>query len=217
DVLWEAHRAVGATEPIWVICGYRSPATNAMLRRRSGGVAQFSTPMLGKAIDFYIPGVPLEQLREAGLRAERGGVGFYPSSNFVHLDTGNVRHWPRMPEAQLARVMAKGPLTQVASRDRPIQTARIPTPLESLARLVGAGATGDGSNHGGVWRGVPEIEAPSTRSIDTRRSSADPIATGSAAPWPLPERLAGSTALAYAPTTGPVPPVRTASLNPVNV
>ena len=304
DMLWEVHREVGATEPIWVVCGYRSPETNSMLRRRSSGVAKFSQHMLGKAIDFYIPGVPLEQLREAGLRAERGGVGFYPSSNFVHLDTGNVRHWPRMPEAQLARVMAKGPLTQVASRDRPIQTARIPTPLQSLARLVGGGkdeeddaetaatsrvparlarlpmprpalaaaektemvdkpavmavavpmplarpaaksairpatfevasatsrpvalqtanlgrasASGDVINERGFWRGMPEIEAPSTRSIDTRRSSADPIATGSAAPWPLPERLAGSTALAYAPMAGPAPPVRTASLNPVNV
>ena len=114
DLLWEVHREVGATEPIWIVCGYRSPATNAMLRRRSSGVAKFSQHMLGKAIDFYIPGVPLEELREAGLRAERGGVGFYPSSNFVHLDTGSVRHWPRMPEAQLARVMAKGPLTRRA-------------------------------------------------------------------------------------------------------
>src|SRR5207237_4943601 len=141
DVLWEAHRAVGATEPIWVICGYRSPATNAMLRRRSGGVAQFSQHMLGKAIDFYIPGVPLEALREAGLRLERGGVGFYPSSNFVHLDTGSVRHWPRMPEAQLARVMAKGPLTRLAGNDRPTRTAsvRLPNPLEPLARLIGGG------------------------------------------------------------------------------
>ena len=141
DVLWEVHREVGATEPIWVICGYRSPATNSMLRRRSSGVAQFSQHMLGKAIDFYIPGVPLEELRTAGLRAERGGVGFYPSSNFVHLDTGSVRHWPRMPEAQLARVMAKGPLTRLASNNRPTRTAsiKLPNPFEPLTRLIGGG------------------------------------------------------------------------------
>src|SRR5262249_35821721 len=86
-------------------------------RRRSSGVAQFSQHMLGKAIDFYIPGVSLEQLREAGLRAQRGGVGFYPTSGspFVHMDTGSVRHWPRMPEPQLASVLAKGQLnSQVA-------------------------------------------------------------------------------------------------------
>src|SRR5207249_6001492 len=131
DMLWEVHREVGATEPIWVVCGYRSPGTNAMLRRRSSGVAKFSQHMLGKAMDFYIPGVSLERLREAGLRASRGGVGFYPSSNFVHLDTGSVRHWPRMPEAELAKVMAKGPLTAVASRktDTKVASARIPNPF----------------------------------------------------------------------------------------
>ena len=112
DLLWEVHHEVGAKEAIWIVCGFRSPETNAMLRRRSSGVAQFSQHMLGKAIDFYIPGVSLEQLREAGLRAQRGGVGFYPTSGapFVHMDTGSVRHWPRMPEAQVASVLSKGPL-----------------------------------------------------------------------------------------------------------
>jgi uncharacterized protein YcbK (DUF882 family) len=117
DALWEVYRATGAREPIHVIGGYRSPATNAMLRRRSSGVAKFSQHMLGKALDFYIPGVPLDAIRDAGLRLQRGGVGFYPSSGapFVHMDVGSVRHWPRMPEAQLARILSKGPLTAVAS------------------------------------------------------------------------------------------------------
>lgn len=125
DLIWDVYRETEATEPIWVVCGYRSPATNAMLRRRSRGVAQHSQHMLGKAMDFYIPGVSLVKLREAGLRAQRGGVGFYPTSGspFVHLDTGGVRHWPRMPEAQLAKVLAKGPLTQVASNDKPTKVA----------------------------------------------------------------------------------------------
>ena len=94
DALWEVYRETGAQEPIHVIGGYRSPATNAMLRRRSSGVAKFSQHMLGKAIDFYIPDVPLEAIREAGLRLQRGGVGFYPSSGapFVHLNVGSVRH-----------------------------------------------------------------------------------------------------------------------------
>ena len=111
DVLWEVHREVGGKEPISVICGYRSSGTNSKLRRRSSGVAKFSLHMQGKAIDFHIPGVPLEEVRAAGLRAQRGGVGIYPSSGFVHMDTGNVRHWPRMPEAQLARVLSKGQLS----------------------------------------------------------------------------------------------------------
>ncbi len=138
DLIWDVYREVEATEPIAIVCGYRSPGTNAMLRRRSSGVAKFSQHMLGKAMDFYIPGVPLEKLREAGLRASRGGVGFYPSSNFVHLDTGSVRHWPRMPEVELAKVMAKGPITAVASRktDTKVASARIPNPF---AKLFGGG------------------------------------------------------------------------------
>src|SRR4029453_14838473 len=130
-------REVGAKEAIWIVCGYRSPETNAMLRRRSNGVAQFSQHMLGKAIDFYIPGVPLEQLREAGLRAQRGGVGFYPTSGapFVHMDTGSVRHWPRMREAKLPSVMAKGQLGGQSASDA-TQRSRMPG---LLARLFGVG------------------------------------------------------------------------------
>jgi uncharacterized protein YcbK (DUF882 family) len=68
DLLWEAYREVGATQPIDVVCGYRSPATNSMLRARSSGVAQFSQHINGQAMDFFIPGVPLEKIREVGLR-----------------------------------------------------------------------------------------------------------------------------------------------------
>jgi uncharacterized protein YcbK (DUF882 family) len=110
DILWEVYRDVDGKQPINIISSYRSPATNAMLRRRSSGVARFSQHMLGHAIDFFIPGVPLEQIRYAGLRLQRGGVGFYPASGspFVHLDTGSIRHWPRMSHDQLAKVFPDG-------------------------------------------------------------------------------------------------------------
>src|SRR5262245_66126396 len=110
DILWEVYREVGAKEPIQIVSSYRSPQTNAMLRRRGRGVAQFSQHMQGKAIDFYIAGVPLADIRAAGLRLQRGGVGFYPTSGspFVHLDTGSVRHWPRMTPDQLAKVFPDG-------------------------------------------------------------------------------------------------------------
>ena len=136
DLLWEVHREVGAKEAIWIICGYRSPGTNSMLRRRSSGVAEFSQHTLGKAIDFYIPGVPLERLREVGLRAQRGGVGFYPTSGspFVHMDTGSVRHWPRMPEAQLASVLAKGQLRYAVAQADTQQSSP-----SLFARLFGGG------------------------------------------------------------------------------
>ena len=122
DLVWEVQRESGSHEPIWVVCGYRSPETNAMLRRRSTGVARFSQHMLGHALDFYIPGVPLDQLRAIGLRLQRGGVGFYPSSGspFVHLDTGSVRHWPRMTHDQLVRVFPDGRTVHVPSDGRPL-------------------------------------------------------------------------------------------------
>ena len=121
DVIWEVSREVG-DKTIHVVCGYRSPATNAMLRRRSRGVAQFSQHTLGKAMDFYMPGAPLDALRDAGLRLQRGGVGYYPSSGspFVHLDVGSVRHWPRMTHDQLARVFPNGRTVHIPADGHPL-------------------------------------------------------------------------------------------------
>ncbi|WP_246776355.1 DUF882 domain-containing protein [Bradyrhizobium sp. CCBAU 53351] len=123
DILWEVYRDVDARQPIQIISSYRSPATNAMLRRRSSGVARFSQHMLGHAMDFYIPGVPLEQIRFAGLRLQRGGVGFYPTSGspFVHLDTGSIRHWPRMTHDQLARVFPDGKTVHLPTDGTPLK------------------------------------------------------------------------------------------------
>ena len=123
DVLWEVYRDVDAKQPIQIISSYRAPATNAMLRRRSSGVARHSLHTRGQAIDFFIPGVALEQIRVAGLRMQRGGVGFYPGSGspFVHLDTGNVRHWPRMNHDQLARVFPDGRTVHIPSDGTPLR------------------------------------------------------------------------------------------------
>jgi uncharacterized protein YcbK (DUF882 family) len=122
DLVWEVQREAAAEEPIQVVCGYRAPQTNAMLRRRSGGVAQFSQHMLGHALDFYIAGVSLEHLREIGLRLQRGGVGFYPTSGspFVHMDTGGVRMWPRMTHEELARVFPDGRTVHIPSDGKPL-------------------------------------------------------------------------------------------------
>jgi uncharacterized protein YcbK (DUF882 family) len=123
DILWEVYRDVDGKKPIQIISSYRSPATNAMLRRRSSGVARFSQHMLGHAMDFCIPDVPLEQIRFAGLRLQRGGVGFYPTSGspFVHLDTGSIRHWPRMTHDQLVRVFPDGRTVHVPSDGNPLK------------------------------------------------------------------------------------------------
>ncbi|NND90741.1 MAG: DUF882 domain-containing protein [Granulosicoccus sp.] len=85
--------AVGSSEPVHVLSGYRTPETNAKLRRRSPGVAKYSLHMEGRAADIYIPGVPVTQLQKAALDMQAGGVGLYSKSSFVHIDTGDVRHW----------------------------------------------------------------------------------------------------------------------------
>jgi uncharacterized protein YcbK (DUF882 family) len=123
DILWEVYRDVDGKKPIQIISSYRSPATNSMLRRRSSGVARFSQHMLGHAMDFFIPEVSLEQIRYAGLRLQRGGVGFYPTSGspFVHLDTGSIRHWPRMTHDQLARVFPDGRTVHVPTDGNPLK------------------------------------------------------------------------------------------------
>jgi uncharacterized protein YcbK (DUF882 family) len=179
DLLWEVHREVGAKEPIWIICGFRSPSTNASLRRHSSGVAKFSQHMNGKAIDFYIPGVPLDQLRAAGLRAQRGGVGYYPSSGspFVHLDTGNVRHWPRMPEAQLASVLSKGQLASRSASD-PRGTALAQGEIQHssrtpslLAKLFGSGRDADEEADAAAAASAP---APAKSSEPARTAKVEP-------------------------------------------
>jgi uncharacterized protein YcbK (DUF882 family) len=78
---------------VGVICGYRSPATNAMLHAHSSEVASGSLHMVGQAIDIRLPGVPSAHIRDAAMKLAVGGVGYYPVSDFVHVDVGRVRHW----------------------------------------------------------------------------------------------------------------------------
>ena len=122
DLVWEVQRETGSKEPVQVVCGYRSPSTNAMLRRRSEGVARYSQHILGRAMDFYVPGISLEQVREIGLRLARGGVGFYPESGspFVHMDVGGIRMWPRMTREQLSRVFPDGRTVQIPLDGKPL-------------------------------------------------------------------------------------------------
>jgi len=93
DLLHHVTTLTGSQRPFEVISGYRSPATNAMLRRQSEGVASGSLHMVGQAIDIRLSDIPLPRLRSAALSIRGGGVGYYPSSNFVHVDTGRVRFW----------------------------------------------------------------------------------------------------------------------------
>lgn len=93
DVLYEIKTRTGAQQPFEVISAYRSPETNTMLRSQSSGVAERSMHLQGQAIDVRLRDVQLDRLRKVALDLKRGGVGFYPGSDFVHVDTGRVRHW----------------------------------------------------------------------------------------------------------------------------
>ncbi|WP_293899525.1 DUF882 domain-containing protein [Phenylobacterium sp.] len=93
DVLHAIGGRLETRQPFKIISGYRSPRTNAMLHARSHEVAEGSQHVLGKAIDVRIEGVDLAHLHNAALDLGAGGVGYYPSSNFVHIDTGRVRQW----------------------------------------------------------------------------------------------------------------------------
>lgn len=91
--LYDIKIALGTDEPFHIISGYRSPASNAMLAGKSNGVAQRSLHMEGMAIDIRVPGVRTSAIRDLAKKMQRGGVGYYAASDFVHVDTGRVRFW----------------------------------------------------------------------------------------------------------------------------
>ena len=143
DLAWEMHRELGSQQPIHVISGFRSQKTNNMLRRTRGGQARRSQHILGKAMDIRFPDVPVRRLRYAGLIRERGGVGYYPTSGtpFVHIDTGRVRHWPRMARSELALLFPDGRTKhrprggrRITPRDAKLAKRRLP----DLAKRVAA-------------------------------------------------------------------------------
>jgi len=93
DLLNVLHQQMDSKQAFQVISGYRSPKTNAALSKKSNGVARKSLHMQGKAIDIRLPDCQLSDLRKAAIDCQIGGVGYYQKSNFIHIDTGLIRHW----------------------------------------------------------------------------------------------------------------------------
>jgi uncharacterized protein YcbK (DUF882 family) len=110
DLIWTLHQQLGSQVPVKLICGYRTASTNESLRRRGGGQAKASQHILGKAADIVFPDVAVKTLRNSALVQEWGGVGYNSTSGvpFVHVDTGRVRMWPRIPRLELAALFPKG-------------------------------------------------------------------------------------------------------------
>jgi len=124
DLVWQIYKESRSRDYIHVVSAYRAPSTNNMLRLKSAnsGVAKDSQHTLGKAMDFYIPDVKLEKLRQISLRLEGGGVGYYPKSGspFIHVDVGNVRHWPRMNRQELLAMFPDGKTIHTPSDGQPL-------------------------------------------------------------------------------------------------
>lgn len=113
DLVWELHADLGSKRPIHIVSGYRSPKTNAFLKRIGRKVAKRSQHMKGKAIDFFFPDVPTAKIRNVALAHRMGGVGYYRSAGgptgFIHADSGNVRQWgPGMRGSQVASYIRDG-------------------------------------------------------------------------------------------------------------
>lgn len=139
DIIWEIHRELGSKKPVHLISGYRSPKTNAMLRRTKGGQAKKSRHMLGMAADIHFPDVSVKELRNSALVRERGGVGYYPTSAipFVHVDTGRVRHWPRLPRKELAILFPEGKSKHIPSDGKPLTKKDFKIALVNLKKRGG--------------------------------------------------------------------------------
>jgi uncharacterized protein YcbK (DUF882 family) len=149
DLLWELHSDLGSRAPIHVVSGYRSAETNALLKKIGRNVAKQSMHIQGKAIDVYFPDVPTERIRNSALVRQIGGVGYYPRSSvrgFVHLDSGRVRHWPRISQAQMAKIHRDYRKTVGArlTRDPATLVASVVSPSPKPAQPVVAAVVEDG-------------------------------------------------------------------------
>jgi uncharacterized protein YcbK (DUF882 family) len=235
DLLWEVYQEVGATEPIYIICGYRSPATNEMLRNRSrhSGVARYSQHMLGKAIDFYIPGVPLDKLRAVAMKLQGGGVGYYPVSGspFVHLDVGNVRAWPRMTREQLVKLFPDGRTVHIPADGTPLpgyqlaladlkrqhRDAAQPQKRTLLARLFNGDKDAEEIDDNNSARDtaapariVSGKSAPATQTVVAAAAPAQPASPAEPVPLP-PRRPMYQIVAAFEPAPQPAAPAKPAA------
>ena len=121
DIIWEVYRESGSRQPINVFSAYRSPQTNAMLRRRSRQVAEHSQHMEGKAIDAHFEDVGPGRIRDIAMRMQEGGVGFYPQGlTWVHIDSGSVRYWPKMSREALTRLFPDGKTVFIPADGQPM-------------------------------------------------------------------------------------------------
>ncbi|MFK3690493.1 DUF882 domain-containing protein [Agrobacterium tumefaciens] len=229
DLVWEVYRRSGATDYINVVSAFRSPETNGLLRTRTKGVAEKSQHMLGKAMDFYIPGVKLSRLREIGMQMQIGGVGFYPTSGspFVHMDVGGVRAWPRMSRQELVRIFPNGNTLHLPSDGKPLPgyeqamadyKKRVSSSSIQVASSAGAGPASSGGGKRktllqALFGGGDEDEDPDSIAAPEpaeRPAVARPAALPQAAPEPEPTIAVASAQPLPGVSEAPLPTARPA-------
>lgn len=191
DLMWELHADLGSRQPVHIICGYRSAKTNGFLKRIGRGVARKSQHVRGKAIDMFFPDVSTEKVRNSALVRRVGGVGYYRGRNgFVHIDSGNVRHWPRISQRQLAGIFRNYRKTIGARLSRKDQ---IMIATAETKKLMQEAARRDTSAYDENDDEAPEAQAAASGPV---------LDTAADAPTP---RLKPEVAVAKAPRPQPKP------------
>lgn len=216
DLVWEVYQEVGATQPVNVVSAYRSPATNAMLRESSSGVAENSQHMRGTAMDFFIPGVPLSKLRAVAMRKQVGGVGYYPTSGspFVHLDVGSVRAWPRMTKAQLQEIFPDGRTMHLPPDGKPLSQEGYKLALAEWKKChaypCGTGSSGTRVAEAGSGRTLMDLFFGN----NDKPAPSQPVPRAAA---PAPVQVAALAPQQATPRNVPFPAMRPADLGGVDV
>jgi uncharacterized protein YcbK (DUF882 family) len=207
DLVWELHEDLGSHQPIHIVCGYRSPSTNAFLRRIGRNVAKQSQHMVGSAIDFYFPDVPTQKIRNVALAHRMGGVGYYRSAGgptgFLHADAGHVRYWgPHINQTQMASVMREGrkymgrrvtgsgidSVPQVQDEDQPTKGGGL---IALIGRLTGKKQTAQPDAQ------VAAADIPAAKPVEaayagSQEDIADLSQDAATPPVPKPSRVAGT-------------------------
>ena len=185
DLIWTLHKQLGSNEPVHLICGHRTASTNESMRKKGGGQAKRSQHILGKAADITFPDVPAKVLRNSALIQEHGGVGYYPTSGipFVHVDTGNVRMWPRIPRLELAALFPDGRTKYLPTDGKPITVADYKLALSKgmVNKTMFAAATPSAK---AKWQSAPDTDvfAEAESDAETETDAPRPILASLAPP-----------------------------------